>query len=238
MTEKVYLVDSYLEELEAKVVSVNINDVVLDKTIFYPAGGGQPNDTGLLVINGIEYKVMDLRKNGADIIHVCDKPVTAKSGDIAKCMIDWDRRYPCMRYHSALHTIDGIIEKHYNSGLITGGQIYTDRARIDVDMPDLSREKVIEILEKTNSIAEEGHEISTREISIEEASKIPRLSRTETGRKLLETLKTVRVVVIEDVDTQADGGTHVKNTKELGRIELSKYENKGTRRKRIEIVLK
>ncbi len=237
MTIKVYLTDSYAKELDARIEGLNGAELVLDKTIFYPEGGGQPSDTGKLVINGASYTVTGLRKEGDDVVHLLDRQPGARNGDRVACAIDWDKRYASMRYHSALHTIDGVIERHYNSGLITGGQIYFDRARIDVDMPDLGKEKVAEILAKANEVAVEGHRISTREIGVEEALKIPRLSRTETGRKLLESLKTVRIVEIEGLDEQADGGTHVKNTKELGLIVLNGYENKGSRRKRIEIKL-
>ncbi len=238
MTEKVYLVDSYAKELEATVTRAESNQLVLDRTIFYPAGGGQPDDTGMITVNGAEYRVTGLKKEGDDVVHILDRNVDAKPGDAARCAIDWNRRYACMRLHTALHTLDGVIEVYYGSGMITGGQIYPERARIDIDMPDLSREKVQEILDKTNAVAKEGHRINCREISVEEAAKATRLARTEPGRKLLETLKRVRVVEIEGVDTQADGGTHVANTSELGTITLSNYENKGTRRKRIEIMLK
>lgn len=238
MTEKVCLVDAYAKELDAKVERINGNELVLDRTIFYPAGGGQPDDKGTVSVNGIEYKVTALKKEGDDVVHVLDKPAIAKAGDTAHCRIDWEHRYACMRYHTALHTLDGVIETVYKTGMITGGQIYPDRARIDIDMPDLSRDKVDEIIAKTNEVASQGHPILIREISAEEAAKETRLARTEPGRELLKKLKTVRVVEITGLDVQADGGTHVKDTKELGRIELSNYENKGTRRKRIEIVLR
>ncbi len=239
MTEKIYLEDSYLKEFDAQVVRHSINEVVLNGTIFYPAGGGQPNDKGLIVITGTEYQVVDLRKEGDDIVHVFNKPLekNVKAGDSAKCVIDWDYRYACMRYHSALHTLDGVIEKYYGSGMVTGGQIYHDRARLDIDMPGLSKEKALEMIDKTNAVAKEGHPINSRELSKEEAMKIPRLSRTETGRKLLDSLKTVRVIEIEGVDMQADGGLHVKNTGEFGKISLGNFENKGAKRKRMEIIL-
>ncbi len=238
MTEKLYLTDSYMKEVDAKVSKTDGNSMILDKTIFYPAGGGQPNDTGKILIGPQEYKVVDIKKEDNDVIHVLDRPAQTTVGSMAHCIIDWDRRYACMKYHTALHLIDGIMEKFYNSGMITGGQIYPDRAHMDMDMPGLTREKVSEILEKTNAVAKEGHEVLIKEIGADEAAEIPRLSRTETGRKLLQTLKTVRVVDIVGVDLQADGGTHVRNTGEIGTIELNAYENKGSRRKRIDIILK
>ncbi len=237
MTEKLYLKDSYLREFDAKVVNVSGSNLILDRTAFYPEGGGQPNDNGTIIIDGVTYNVVGLKKENDDIIHVLDREVSAGVGAKVTGKIDWQRRYACMRYHTALHTIDAIMETIYKSGSITGGQIYPDRARIDMDMPDLNKEKAAEILEKTDSVAKEGHDVLIKELSRAEAMAVPGLSRTEPGRKLLEKLETVRVVEIVGVDTQADGGTHIKNTREIGTITLSSYENKGAKRKRIEIVL-
>lgn len=237
MTDKLYWLDSYVKVFDARIVRAAGNLLVLDRSAFYPAGGGQPNDRGRLTINGVDYSVIDLKKEGEDIVHVLDREAAAKPGDAVKGAIDWDYRYACMRYHTALHTIDGILETVYKSGSITGGQIYPDRARIDVDMPDASKDKITEVLERTNTFAKEGHNISIREISADEAARTSNLSRTEPGRELLKKLKTVRVVEIEGLDVQADGGTHVRNTREIGRIVLSNYENKGAKRKRIEIIL-
>lgn len=237
MTEKVYLADSYAKELDAKVVRASQGRIVLDRTIFYPGGGGQPIDTGMLAADGRRLKVIAVEKDGDDIVHILEGDPGLREGESVRCVIDWDTRYACMRYHSALHLIDGVIETRYGSGMVTGGQIYPDRARIDIDMQGLSKERVAEILEEVNKVAREGHPITAMEMTVEEALKIPRLSRTETGRKLLGTLKSVRVVDIGGVDMQADGGTHVKDTREIGKITLSAYENKGSKRKRIEITL-
>lgn len=228
-----------MKEFNAMIKGMHMEKVVLDKTAFYPAGGGQPNDKGKLTINGMHFDVVDLEYMDDDIVHILDRAPHALEGAHVKGVIDWDYRYACMRYHSALHTIDGVLGKYFgNSGLITGNQIYHDRARMDIDMQGLTTEKAQEIIDKTNEVLKEGHNITTRVISREEALKIPSLSRTEPGRKLIQRLDNVRVVEIEGVDTQADGGTHVKNTKEIGTIVLSNYENKGSKRKRIEIVLK
>ena len=213
------------------------NQVVLDKTAFYPAGA-PPNDKGTLTIDGTAYNIVDLKKEGDDIVHVLDKAPQATLGGGVYGIIDWNYRYACMRYHSALHLIDGVIEKYYGAGMATGSQIYNDRARMDLDMPELNRDKAEEIIERANAVAKEGHEITTREISVDEARKIPMLTRTETGKRLLETLKSVRVVEIQGVDTQADGGTHIENTREIGTITLSDFRNQGAKRKRIEIILK
>lgn len=238
MTDKLYLSDQYLKSFDAKISKVAENAVAMDRSAFYPGGGGQPCDRGTIEINGAKYKVVEVKKDGDDILHVLDRKVIAKEGDAAKGILDWDYRYACMRYHSALHTIDGVIQRYYSAGMITGNQIYSDRARMDVDMQGLSKEKVAEILDKTNSIAKEGHAITAKMISKADALAIPGLSRTEPGRKLIEGLDSIRVIDIEGLDVQADGGTHVKNTLEIGIMELLNYENKGAKRKRIEIVLK
>ncbi len=236
MTEKLYWKDMYAKEFEARVVSSKGNELILDRTLFYPTGGGQPNDTGKIIYNGAEYNVIDVRQDG-DIVHVLDKEINAKEGDTLKGIIDWERRYKLMRYHTAIHLLDAVIEKNYGAGMLTGGQIYEDRARIDIDMPDLNREKAEQILEEANKVASEGHDVIARFIPKEEALKIERLARTETGKELIKNLDEVRVVEIKDLDMQADGGTHVKNTKEIGTIKLSKFENKGKHNKRVEIVL-
>ncbi len=237
MTEKLYWNDSYMKEFDAEVVSAEGSEVVLDKTAFYPTGGGQPNDTGILEINGKQYSIVDVKKDGDKIIHVASESVAASAGDKVKGKIDWQRRYMLMRYHTAIHLIDAVVEKYYKSGMLTGGQIYVDRARVDFDMQDLNREKAEEIIGKANEVAKEGHDVVSREISASEASKVPRLARTEPGNELLQNLEKVRVVEIVGLDAQADGGTHVRNTKEIGTITLSNYENKGKHSKRVEIKL-
>jgi misacylated tRNA(Ala) deacylase len=141
-----------------------------------------------------------------------------------------------MRHHTALHVIDAVVYHGYK-GNITGGQIYTNRARLDFDVPDLNKEKVIEIICRAQVLVDKGLPVSAKMLSQEEALKIPDLARTKPGEELLRSLQTVRVVEISGLDFQMDGGTHVANTKEIGKIELSSYENKGATRKRIEIVL-
>lgn len=212
--------------------------MILDRTGFYPAGGGQPNDTGRLTVNGEIYNVVNLKKSEDDIIHVLDREAQFRIGDGARGAIEWEKRYAYMRYHTALHIIDGIVEKHYSPGKLTGGQIYQDRAHIDIDLPGLNHKMALEVIEKSNEAIKEGHKVIIKEISQEDALKIPDLSRTEPGRELIKRLPTVRVVEIEGFDMQADGGTHVSNTNEVGTIVLSDYGSQGAKRKRIEIVLK
>jgi len=234
-TEKLYLENPYLKEIDANIVSSNGNRLVLDKTIFYPGGGGQPFDTGVLRIQGQELKVVGIEKNGDEIVHVLESEPVQKSGSV-HCLIDWDKRYIYMRYHTALHVIDGVIAKNYKSDIMaTSGQIYADRARLGFDMPELNKELAEKIVEEADKVAKEGHKVTAREITREEALKIENLARTEPGKRLIESLEKVRIVEIEGVDIQADGGTHVSNTKEIGTISLLKFENKGSHDKNLVI---
>lgn len=227
-----------LKEFDATVLSVDGNEVVLDRTAFYATGGGQPNDTGILSGNFGEIKVTDVMKKDDDIVHQVENTKGILPGTKVHGTIDWDRRCKHMRYHSAIHVMDGIVtRKHGDQGLLTGGQIYEDRARIDVDMQDFSRELVEQIIQECNDFIREGHRIYQNEITREEALKMENLARTEPGRQLINSLETVRLIVIEDLDEQADGGTHVSNTKDIGKLVLSRIQSKGKRNKRIEFNL-
>ncbi len=239
MTEKLYLKDSYLKEFEAKVVSLNESEklVELDKTAFYPTGGGQPSDTGIIEFDGRSYEVLDVSKSGDKVFHKVSDISGLSEGSIIKGKVDWDKRYQHMKYHTALHIIDGVVF-HDGNGSMTGGQIYDDRARADFDIPGLDKDKVLKILEKSQEVIDKSLPIKVKFLTKEEALKVPELARTEPGKELMKKLDTFRVIDIEGFDFQLDGGTHVKNTSELGKIELSKYENKGSHNKRIEITLK
>lgn len=238
MTEKLFWEDMYLKEFDGVVTGINGNEVVLDRTAFYATGGGQPNDTGVLQSGDVKVNVTDVRKDGDSIVHVVDNPELLSTGMKVHGSIDWERRYSHMRHHSAIHVLDGIVTKlHGDQGLLTGGQIYQDRARIDVDMQDFSRELVESILEECNSFTAAGHDIYQKTISREEALKMENLARTEPGRQLINSLDSVRLIVIDDLDEQADGGTHVANSKEIGKMVLKKVESKGKRNKRVEFTL-
>ncbi len=238
MTEKLYFDDMYLKEFDAKVTKVEVGKVFLDRTVFYPEGGGQPNDTGYLTYGGKKIKVDDVQKEGDDIAHITEGSANVREGQEVHGVIDWERRYIHMRYHTAIHIIDGVVSKyHGNEALLTGGQIYEDRARIDMNIENFSREFVDKVIEETNSVIKEGHRIYPKNITREEALSMPNLARTEPGRRLIETLETVRLIVIEGLDEQSDGGTHVSSTSEVGKVVIKKIENKGRRNKRIEFVL-
>lgn len=235
VTEKLYYDDMYMKEFQAEVVSVDSNGIVLDRTAFYPTGGGQPNDTGIIVNDDKTYRVVDVQKHGDDVVHILESVDGLKAGDRIYGKIDWERRYAHMRYHTAIHILDGIVSaKHNSEALLTGGQIYEDRSRIDMNIENFTKEFVDQIIQEANEFISEGHRVYAENISREEAMKRPNLARTEPGRKLIESLPVVRIIVIEGLDEQSDGGTHVANTREVGKIVLRKIENKGRKNKRIE----
>ncbi len=237
MTEKLYLSDSYAKEFEAKVTQIEGNEVRLDRTAFFPTGGGQLCDTGTLESGGRAYKVVETAKSGDEVIHKLEAADGLNVGDSVKGRIDWKRRYALMRLHTALHVMDAVVVKNYSNGQITGGQIYEHKARIDFDMEGVSRELVEKIISESQKIVDEGHPVKIRFLSREEAAKVEGLARTAPGAELLKKLDIVRVVDIGEHDFQLDGGTHVANTKEIGKIRLIGYENKGSKRKRIEIAV-
>lgn len=238
VTDKLYYSDMNLKEFDATILEVQGNEIILDRTAFYPTGGGQPNDTGTLEIDGLQYKVVDVKKNDGDVIHVLEDSRDAKKGAKVHGKIDWDRRYTHMRYHTAIHVLDGVVTKNYNEeGMLTGGQIYLDRARVDFDMQNFNRDLVEKIIDEANKFIAEGHGVHAKEISGKEASSIPNLARTGPGRELISNLDVVRLIGIDSLDEQSDGGTHVSNTSEVGKISLKKIENKGKRNKRVEFTL-
>jgi misacylated tRNA(Ala) deacylase len=234
MTELLYLRDHYLREFDASVTSVANDLVELDKTAFYPTGGGQPNDTGVIHWNGGESKVVDVSKKTGPVLHKIEgsSPI---QGAAIHGILDWDRRYAFMRYHSALHVLCGLVY-HMYGGLVTGGQIYPDRARMDFDLQDLTADRVQEIERECNKAIEAAHPIAVRFLPRDEAMKHPDLIRTKINL-LPAGINEVRVVEIEGLDVQADGGTHVANTKEIQGIKVVKTANKGRINRRMEIVL-
>lgn len=237
MTRKLYWEDAYLKQFSAKVQSVTESGgIILGQTAFYPTSGGQPNDTGTMVLGNETFTVKDVKKTGDDVIHILDRQPADPIGKEVKCTIDWDRRYGHMRHHTAIHIIDGIIEKEYK-GTATGGQIYSNRARIDFDLPGLNTEMATEIIKKAQAVVDENHKTSARIVTQADALQMPNLARTEPGRELIKMLPEVRVLDIVGFDEQMDGGTHVASTKEIGTIKLNKIENRGTHSKRMEISL-
>jgi Ser-tRNA(Ala) deacylase AlaX len=234
MTELLYMQDCYLKEFDAKVVSVTGLEVELDKTAFYPTGGGQPCDKGKIVFDGGEFLVEDVYKKEGKVLHKVDKE-GIQAGASVHCIIDWERRYRLMRMHTAAHIISEAINKE-TGALITGNQLDVNVSRIDYSLEDFDRERIQHCIEIANEIAEKGLEIKIYFLKREDALKIPKITKLAKG--LPPAIENVRIVEIGDFDLQADGGTHVKNTREIGKIELVKMENKGKNNRRIYYAIK
>lgn len=231
MTEPLYLKDSYAKEFTAKIVSVNINSIVLDKTLFYPSGGGQPADTGKIVFNGSEYKVLNVKKDPAGMLHELDRE-GLRVGDVVTGSIDWNRRYKLMRSHTAVHVLVSVICSE-TSALITGNQIGIEKSRIDFNLDSFDRAKIQEYVEKANSLIQKDLPVSIEFTTRDKALQNQSLFKLMKG--FPENIKDIRIVTIGDIDQQADGGTHVKSTKEIGKIELLECENKGKNNRRVYI---
>lgn len=239
MTDQLYLRDAYLKTMDATVQEIRDGAVILDRTVFYATGGGQPHDTGTLTWTGPDgdahtCAVTEVKKQGPDLLHKVDDDAPPV-GTVVFGEIDWDRRYVLMRYHTALHSVSGVIYRLFGS-LVTGGQMYTDRARMDFALEDLSPERKKAIEDETNRLLAEGHPIHVTVLPRDEAFQIPDLIRTNINL-LPPSIQEVRIVNIEEIDQQADGGTHVANTTEVGRVRVTKSENKGRINKRLEIVV-
>jgi misacylated tRNA(Ala) deacylase len=236
MTGELFLRDSYLREFEARVERLAGREVILDRTAFYPGGGGQPPDKGTLGIGPVRASVVDVRREGREIIHVLDSPIPDTVGDL-RGEIDWGRRYAHMRHHTALHVLSGIIWRNFEAK-VTGGQMRQDRARMDFSFPgEWTVDVVSEIELLTNEALSEERPVKVYELPREEALKNPDLIRTQVNL-VPELVKVIRIVEIEGIDTQADGGTHVANTREVGQMEITSHKSKGRQNKRIEFVLR
>ena len=236
MTEELFLKDAYLERFEARVVGLDGREVVLDRTAFYPGGGGQPADKGKLGIGPVRASVVDARREGGGIVHVLDTAIPDTVGEL-NGELDWERRYAHMRYHTALHALSGVIWKAFDAK-VTGGQLRPDRARMDFSFPgEWTADVVGEIERLTNEALEEERPVRVYELPREEALKNPDLIRTQVNL-VPERVRTVRIVEIEGIDTQADGGTHVANTREVGSLEITGHKSKGRQNKRVEFVLR
>ncbi len=234
--EALYLTDSYLKECEATVESVKDGKyVVLDKTIFYPKSGGQPNDTGKLIRGGSEeFNVIFVGKFDGRISHEVDKPGLAP-GDKVKCIIDWERRYTLMRYHTAAHVIASMVNQR-TGALITGNQLELDKTRFDFSLENFDRELFNKLVVEANETLQKDIEIKTYSLPREEAMKIPGIVKL--AGALPPNIEILRIVEIPGVDIQADGGTHVKNLNEVGQMEILELVNKGKANRRVYFKLK
>ena len=245
MTDAICHRDAYARSCESTVRSVQVTPdgtlVVLDCTVFFPGGGGQPADTGTLlaldaVWGGQRWQVVTARKAGDDIVHVLagTEPAEApEPGARVRVDIDWERRYLLMRTHTALHALCGVVWRDYGAQ-VTGGNMEPGGGRMDFEFERMSGELVGEIETKVNGELAAARDVRVRTLPREEAFAIPDLIRTRVNL-LPPGIAEVRTVEIVGLDLQADGGTHVANTREVGRIRVTGYESKGRINKRIRL---
>lgn len=229
MTQKLYLDDSYLKECEAEIVKAEGKFVELDKTIFYPQGGGQPSDTGKIFRGKDEFKVVSAKNSEGKVLHETDKE-GLKVGDTVKCVLDWEQRYKYMRMHTSAHIMAQIVLKELGA-LITGNQLGLEETRMDFSVPEFDKELLKSFEGKANEIIEKNLPITVSYEERETALKRPELFRLKDV--LPKNIPILRIVAIGDFDIQADGGTHVKTTKEIGKIRITDFKNKGAENRRI-----
>ena len=236
MTELIYQTDSYLKEFSATIQTVDAQTraVVLDRSAFYPGGGGQPCDFGTLEVAGISFPVEKVKKQGDDVLHFLGGDTALPAvGATVNGVLDWDRRHKLMRTHTALHILCGTVFRDYGAK-VTGGDMDPLKGRMDFEFETMRGELVREIEAAVNLEVNQAREIRVKILPREEAFQIPDLIRTKINL-LPEGIMQVRTVEIVGLDLQADGGTHVKNTSEVGKIKVADYKSKGAINKRIYI---
>ena len=233
MTEQIYNSDAYKQELESKIIEINEDYIVLDKTIFFPGGGGQPNDIGFISLGKDEIEINKVSWKDGKIAHFFDDLKGLSVGDTVLCSIDWDRRFKLMRTHTALHILCGVVWRDFGA-LVTGGNMEPLKARMDFELESMSVDFAEKVEEKINEEVLNDHEIDINMLPREEALKIPDLIRTKIDL-LPKHISELRIVDITSLDLQADGGTHVYSTKEVGHITVVGHESKGKINKRLRI---
>ena len=234
MTELLYQTDSYLKEFDATAVEVDGNRVALDRTVFYPGGGGQPYDRGALAFGGKVWNVTRVRREGDRVWHEVEGEPPAVGAEV-QGELDWERRYLLMRTHTALHILCGVIWRDYDAQ-VTGGNMEPGKARMDFEFEHMTGEMARVIEERINVEVKTARDVRESILPRDEAFQIPDLIRTKINL-LPPAIQQVRVVDIVGLDLQADGGTHVGNTSEVGTIRVVDYQSKGKINKRLRIAL-
>ena len=238
MTELLYQKDSYIQEFQGMITRIDSenNAMILDQTAFYPGGGGQPADSGQLTAGESDYRIKRARKVGSDILHIIDSELPLpKIGLSVRGKLDWDRRYQLMRTHTAMHILCGVIFRDYSAS-VTGGAMEPLSGRMDFEFETMHKDLVQAIETAINQEVDNARPVRVDILPRAEAFQIPDLIRTKINL-LPRGIQEVRVVEIEGLDLQADGGTHVSNTSEVGRIEIVNYKSKGKINKRIYVRL-
>jgi misacylated tRNA(Ala) deacylase len=238
MTILLYQTDSYLQAFEARVISVDVENhsVALDRSAFYPGGGGQPADSGSLVAEGLIFPVKRAKKIGEEVFHYLEgENPLPELGATVQGRIDWERRYQLMRTHTALHLLCGVVFRDYGAS-VTGGDMDPLQGRMDFEFETMHHELVEKIEQAVNQEIDNARAIRVAILPRDEAFEIPDLIRTKINL-LPEGISQVRTVQIVGLDLQADGGTHVLNTAEVGKVRVVDYKSKGKINKRIYIVV-
>ena len=226
MTEKLFWKDAYMREFDAEVELVDGNRVVLDQTAFNPRGGGLVSDTGKL--NGM--KVIEATKEGDNVFHILEAPADLRVGDRVHGELDWERRHRIMRMHTTAHILSAVV--HGETGaLITGNQISPDESRVDFNLEDFDRGKMNYYIDRVNEAA--GRRLEVRSFFMKREEALANPGFVKLANAMPPSLAELRIVQIGDVDTQADGGVHVKNTSEIGTAVGVRTENKGKSNRRM-----
>lgn len=225
-----FLDDCYLRKCDATIEAVEGDCVGLDRTVFYPTGGGVPCDTGVIRKDSREFRVTEVSKKDGKVLHKIEGECTLSVGDKVECEIDWERRYKHMRMHTSAHLLGNMMFKR--GTLVTGNQIGFEQTRFDFNCPTgLQREMFDEAIAELNGILKESGEVKTYTLPREEALKIEGMIKL--ANKLPPSVEFLRIVDIAGIDVQADGGPHVKDISEIGSVKIEKVENKGTANKRL-----
>jgi misacylated tRNA(Ala) deacylase len=238
MTESLFHLDAYVREFEAVVTSIDEPRaaVTLDRTAFYPGGGGQPHDTGELRLADGTLDVVKVKKSEGEIAHLLTAGASLpEEGTPVTGVLDWERRYRLMRTHTAMHILCGVIWRDYGAQ-VTGGNMEPLEGRMDFEFERMERELVDEIETRINVEVEAARDVIVRILPRAEAEQIPDLIRTKINL-VPDQITEIRTVEIVGLDLQADGGTHVANTREVGRLRIVDYKSKGRINKRIRVAL-
>lgn len=236
MAEKIYSTDAYERSMAAAVVDRDETDrrLLLDRTVFYPGGGGQPHDVGSLWVGDDRLEVSRVTADRAGVWHWVDGSLPA-AGTAVRGELDWERRYTLMRTHTAMHALCGVVWERYQSP-VTGGNMTPGEGRLDFDLPDWDAAHKFPMEEELNTHLAKALEVTVGFLPREEADADPSLIRTKVSL-LPPELTEVRVIDIVGLDRQADGGTHVHRTDEVGAVEIVKVESKGKGFRRIRLAL-
>jgi misacylated tRNA(Ala) deacylase len=226
MTKRLFWEDMYLREFDAEVSSANGNRLVLDQTAFNPRGGGLVSDTGTLGGS----KVSEVVKEGEEIFHILESTTGLKQGEKIHGALDWDRRFRIMKMHTSAHILSSVVNGE-SGALITGNQIRPDESRVDFNLDDFDRGKMSYYIDKVNEAV--GRELDVKTYFMKREEALAKPGFVKLAGAMPPSVDVLRIVQIGDVDTQADGGVHVGNTREIGKVVGLKTENKGKSNRRL-----